>query len=110
MVDNIAEAEYESTFHIMIVGVKGAVNTFIPIKDARVRPVDIKSKESDLNFLEEMLPSVADSKQWTVFDLRPLKSAIFKNVLKVETPNLRRTILGYDAIVFVPLATPSNQN
>ncbi len=107
MVDNLADATYEKTFALMVVGAKGTANSFINIKGAETHPIDAMSADSDIHFLEPLI-SLVDAEKSTLFDLRPLKKAIFAEKLSVDNANLRRAIVGYDAILIVPQVSASH--
>jgi hypothetical protein len=106
MIDNYADAGYSNAFALMVVGAKGNANTFVSVEGGETHPIDILSKDSDLNFLESLMPLV-DPQKYTLFDLRPLKRAIFSNQLSIDNVGLRRTILGYDALLIIPQVSPS---
>ncbi|MEM8895075.1 MAG: hypothetical protein AAGC88_10890, partial [Bacteroidota bacterium] len=105
-VSNIAEAEGRSSYHLMVVGKKGQMNSFLLADGMESASFDVSDSSSALNGLMP-LAELVDEKNWAFFDLKPLKRMIRRGTLTVEDSFLRTTIKGYDGLVIIPEATAS---
>jgi len=103
---NIAEAEGASSYHLMVVGKKGEMNTFFLTEGMESVSFDITDKESALHGLLP-LADLVDEKNWAFFDLAPLRRLMRKGELVVENTFLKKTLNGYDGLVIIPEATAS---
>lgn len=106
LVFNLAHAEGESSYHLMVVGKKGEQNTFLPTEGMKSVPFNMEDKKSDLHSL---LPfaELTDENKWAYFDLRPIRRAYRKGELEITDSFLKAVITGYDGLIIIPEVTPS---
>ena len=104
-ISNIAEAEGASSYHIMVVGKKGKMNSFYLTEGMESMSYDISDKESPLHALLPLADLVG--KKWVYIDLKPLKKSMRKGKLIIGNHFLEKTIDGYDGIVIIPETTAS---
>lgn len=101
LVANITEANYEESFHIMIVGESGMLGS--PFKGFPPAPVDTETGFY-LSYLKPFF-SITEGSQWHLFDLIPLRKVLEKNKLNIDNLNLARVIKGFDALIIIPHVT-----
>ena len=106
LLSNLAHAEGTSSYHLMIVGRKGAMNTFLPSEGMDVANFNIENKKSPLHGLLPFAKGM-DEKNWAFFDLKALRDGLKKKKLKIEDGFLKKTIRGYDGLIIIPSTTPS---
>lgn len=101
-VNNIEDAAFRKSLHIMIIGKGGYSGT--PERDTPSQKVDENSE-----FLRKFKPffSTIKNEDWHLFDLQPLKKAMSENKLSVDDVMLSRIIKGYDYLIVVPTITPA---
>ncbi|WP_462248894.1 TraB/GumN family protein [Ekhidna sp.] len=103
---NIAEAEGASSYHLMVVGKRGEMNSFLLAKGMESATFDISDKNSPLRGLLP-LANLIDEKEWAFFDLKPLRISLRKGELIIDNAFLKNTINGYDGIVIIPETSAS---
>ncbi|ADB38757.1 hypothetical protein [Spirosoma linguale] len=103
LLSNLAESEFKSSFHIAIFGKNGVQGS--PFKGLPAHELD--PDKGDLKFIKPFFDATPTD-SWVVFDLVPFRKALQRQTLKIEDVDLRRTILGYDALVIFPTAHPSH--
>ena len=102
LIANLAEANYERSFHVMVMGESGSTGS--PFRGFPATPVD-----PDGFYLKHLQPffSLTPGTDWSVFDLEPLRRAYEKGELALDDRNLIRSLKGYDALVLIPAVTPA---
>jgi hypothetical protein len=95
-----AQAENQDSYHILVLPKSGEQAGFLGGKN------DIDLKEGIYAALRPLFDK-ASSAEWTTFDLEAIRSAIRKNNIQITDDDLRKTIMGYDALVVIPVATPA---
>ncbi|MEO0572337.1 MAG: hypothetical protein AAF039_11580, partial [Bacteroidota bacterium] len=105
-VSNIADAEETSSYHLMVIGKEGEMNSFLLAEGMKSNPFDIANKASQLNALLPLAHLIKE-REWVFFDLKPMRKLLGKGDLKIESAFLKKTIAGYDGLVILPKVTPS---
>jgi len=103
LLSNLAESEYKSSYHIAIFGKNGIQGS--PFKALPAQKLD--PDNGDLKFVKPFFDATPTD-SWVVFNLLPIRKALQRQKLKIDDIDLRRTILGYDALVIFPTAHPSH--
>ena len=103
VIANLTESVEKESFHMMIVGEKGTLGR--PLKNFPYSKIDI-NKSFYLKFLKPFF-TITQGNEYYLFNLRPLKKALYQNKLKINDQNLERTIKGYDALIIIPDMTPA---
>lgn len=103
LLSNLAESEYKSSYHIAIFGKNGIQGS--PFKALPAQKLD--PDNGDLKFVKPFFDATPTG-SWVVFNLLPIRKALQRQKLKIDDIDLRRTILGYDALVIFPIAHPSH--
>ncbi|GAB3782896.1 hypothetical protein GCM10028818_39700 [Spirosoma horti] len=103
LLSNLAESEYKSSYHIAIFGKNGIQGS--PFKALPAQKLD--PDNGDLKFVKPFFDATS-TESWVVFNLLPIRKALQRQKLKIDDADLRRTILGYDALVIFPTAHPSH--
>lgn len=103
LLSNLADSEYKTSFHIAIFGKDGVQGS--PFKGLPAQKLD--PYNGDLKFIKPFF-DVTPAEEWAVFNLLPIRRALQSQKLKIDDIDLRRTILGYDALVIFPRAHPSH--
>ena len=100
LVANIAEANYEKSFHIMILGESGMQATAFETFPAS--PIDPNGF-----YLKHLQPffQITEGNDWAVFDLVPLRKELERGKLTIENQNLIRSIKGFDVLILIPKVT-----
>lgn len=94
----LAQSENQDSYHIMILPKSGEQAGFLSGKNA------IDYKEGIYASLRPLFDK-ASKTEWTVIDLEPIRAAIRKSGIYIEDDELRKTIMGYDVLVVIPVAT-----
>lgn len=102
LVNNLNDANYKKSLHIMILGNSGT----------QASPFEgFPSEEIDPNgaMLKTLSPIIktVDGQYWHCYDLAPLKTELNAGRLIVEDIKLQRVIKGYDLLVVIPKVTAS---
>ena len=98
---NLAHAENKRSYHLMIVGKAGTMNSFLPTKGMNQSKFDITDKKHPLNGLK---PFCEDLKQgeWAFFDLKSIRKKLNKERVLIKNKILERVIQGYDGLIIIP--------
>lgn len=107
LVANLAQAEFEKSYHLMVVGAKGKLNTFIPTEGMTASDFDIRDEGHDLSYLVPFLDEIPKN-TWAYFDLKPLRQALRRGKIKSSHAWFYRTLMGFDGLVIAPEFTPSH--
>ncbi|SET44040.1 hypothetical protein [Hymenobacter actinosclerus] len=102
---NLADIHDQKTLHIFVIGKQGT-------QVGGQHPDDFTKNVARYSYAQEamVLPFVTNTpagSAWQVFDVRPLRRAMLYEGLKITTPELQATILGYDYVVIIPETTAS---
>jgi len=102
LVAELAEAAYQESLHVMVIGESGAQGS--PFRGFPPSPI-----EPDGFYLKHLQPffALTTGEAWAVFDLVPLRRAQQRGELAVDNVNLLRSIKGYDLLVLIPEVTPA---
>lgn len=98
VVHNIAESQFESSLHIMVVGKNG-------MQGGSFKGDPSKKISPDKGPLKALLPffgAVKGDKDWYVFDTARILREIKKHKLKIENRTLSILIANYDYLVIIP--------
>ncbi len=106
LVQNLAHAEGALSFHIMIIGKQGRVNTFLPAEGMSTRPFDISDNKNLLHYLKPFYKNIG-SESWAYFDLTPIRKLLNAGKISLKDQWLTKTIKGYDALIIIPQLTAS---
>jgi hypothetical protein len=102
---NLTDAQNQQSLHLLIVGKQGT-------KNAGFDPTDFSKNVRSYSNAEEAFVKPftvpAGSTAWQVFDLRPLRRALLRDKLTVNSSDLHAILLGYDYIVIIPETTASH--
>lgn len=107
LVQNLADVQDKKSLHVLILGKQGhKLATLNPAHTARL---SVPYTEADY---DDTIPVKAFTDQvngpaWSVFNLRPLRTALTAGKLHVASQALERTIMGYDYLVVIPETTAS---
>jgi hypothetical protein len=107
-VAELADGQGATALHIIICGVKGSQLRFAGIgRQYQAANFNLaEDKDSDFLFLKPMFDSL-ESNGWTMFDLRGVRKGLHS--LEPLDKEMARMIFGYDLLVLIPDANPSNQ-
>jgi hypothetical protein len=102
LVAELAEAAYQESLHMMIIGESGQQGS--PFRGFPPSPI-----EPDGFYLKHLQPffALTSGDGWAVFDLVPLRRAQQRGELAIDNVNLLRSIKGYDLLVLIPEVTPA---
>jgi hypothetical protein len=102
LVAHLAEAAYQESVHVMIIGESGKQGS--PFRGFPPTPID-----PDDFYLKPLQPffALTSGADWAVFDLVPLRLAQQRGELAIDNENLLRSIKGYDLLVLIPEVTPA---
>ncbi len=102
---NLAEAQNNTTLHILAVGKAGTANRMnSSVESKAIQPYTIL--DDGLDYFKPFLDLVPDDGP-VVIDLRPLRKKIDAGQLKIENINLARVILGNEFLVVFGKVTGS---
>jgi hypothetical protein len=106
MISEDAEGHKVEAVNLLVLGVKGSQLALTGLGRAPApHPLDLATdKDSEFKFLAPFYAELG--KDWTLFDLRPLRPAFAK--LRPVDPELERVIFGFDFLVLIPAPTPSH--
>ena len=102
LVAELAEAAYQESLHVMIIGESGSQGS--PFRGFPASPI-----EPNGFYLKHLQPffALTDGDGWAVFDLVPLRRAQQRGELAIDNVNLLRSVKGYDLLVLIPKVTPA---
>lgn len=102
LVNNIADSQFKSSLHIMIIGKSGIQG--VPIKGMENQKLDPNS--NDLKHYKVFYDTI-DNDKWHVFNNKEILNKLSSNKIKIEDKTLERVIKGYDYLIIVPEVTPA---
>ncbi|MEL6561599.1 MAG: hypothetical protein AAFQ94_25650 [Bacteroidota bacterium] len=100
LVSNLADGNFQSSLHIMIIGKSGMQG--VPFKGLSPQPVNPNSK--NLKFLKSFFDETKGS-DWALFDLQQISKGVKKNKIAIEGNSLQNMLAGYDYLVVIPEVT-----
>jgi hypothetical protein len=106
-VSEFAAMRGTSSFHLLVFPAQGFVNgwlPFLPDQSLERQPYD---PVRELPFAAAPILRAADSRTWTLFDLRPLHAQLGQERFAALEPRLKSVLYGFDAIVVIPFVTPA---
>lgn len=103
LVNNIADSQFKSSLHIMIIGKNGIQG--VPIKGMGNQKLD--SNSNDLKHYKPYY-DVTDKNKWYIFNNKEIINKLSLNNIKIEDKTLQRVIKGYDYLIVIPEVTPAN--
>lgn len=100
MVADFSEANYQKSYHIMILGESGMQGS--PFDTFPASPIDPNGL-----YLKHLQPffQLTEGSDWAVFDLVPLRKELERGKLTIENQNLIRSIKGFDVLILIPEVT-----
>jgi hypothetical protein len=102
LINNIADSEFQSSLHIMIIGKSGLQG--IPFKGLEYQKIDPNS--GDLKHYKAFFDAV-DKDEWHIFDNKEILKELTLNKITIENKTLARVIKGYDYLIVIPEVTPA---
>ena len=106
-VSEFAALQGTASFHLLVLPAHGSVNgwlPFLPDESLERQPYD---PVRELPFAVAPILRAADSRTWTLFDLRPLHALLGQERFAALEPRLESVLHGFDAIVVIPFVTPA---
>ena len=100
LVSNLADGNFKSSLHIMVLGKSGMQG--VPFKGMQPQTVNPDSK--DLKPYEEFFDQVT-SEEWILFDLKKIKQGVKKNGIAIDDSSLDNLLSGFDYLVVIPEVT-----
>ncbi len=101
-VSEIASQMGTTSFHLYTIGRQGTKNAFTPFSQSEAdkqKPYNYKDYLDRVDFS----PLLAAANQgWAIVDLRPLREALFNNIIKEMHPGLEKVVWSYDAVLVIP--------
>lgn len=98
VVHNIAEAQFESSLHIMIVGKNGMQGgSFKGDPSKKLNP-----EKGPLQSLMPFFDAVEGEEDWYVFDTSRILKAAKKQNIELESKTMRILLANYDYLVIIP--------
>lgn len=102
LVSNIADSQFETSLHIMIIGKNGIQG--VPINGMENQKLDPNS--NDLKHYKVFFDTM-DQNKWYVFNNKEILKKITLNKIKIENKTLERVLKGYDYFIIIPKVTPA---
>lgn len=107
LVQNLADVQDQKSLHILILGKQGTkaagLNPQFPAKNVST----YTEADYDADIPVKLFTDQVIGPAWSVFNLRPLRTALTDGKLHVASQALERTIMGYDYLVVIPETTAS---
>lgn len=107
LVQNLADVQDQKSVHILILGKQGTkavgLNPQFPAKNVSA----YTEADYDDDIPVKLFTDQVSGPAWSVFNLRPLRTALTDGKLHVMSQALERTIMGYDYLVVIPETTAS---
>ena len=94
----MAQAENQDSYHILVMPKSGEQAGFLTGKNA------IDMNDGVYASLKHLFDK-ASGTDWTTFDLEAIRAAVSKQKFVIGDKMLKKTLLGYDAFVVIPVAT-----
>ncbi|WP_188362999.1 hypothetical protein [Flavobacterium orientale] len=101
LVDNIADSQYTSSLHLLIVGKSGSQGS--PFKDFPESPID--SNSSNLKALKPFFDIVVNEKAWYCLEMLPIREKLENGEITTNDVQLSRIIKGFDYVLLIPKVT-----
>ncbi len=100
LVSNLADGNFESSMHVMVLGKSGMQG--VPFQGLEGQKVDAESKQLKpfKTFFEN-----TTGKEWALFDLRQIQKDLKKQKIETEDKTIRKMLSGYDYLVIIPEVT-----
>ena len=102
LVSSIDDSNYQSSLHLMILGIIGTQAS--PFEGYPAEKID---QNAELLTTLKPITKIVDGENWCCFDLLPFKNKLMSGKLKVNDVRLERIIKGYDFLVIIPKVTAS---
>ena len=102
LVSSIDDSNYQSSLHLMILGISGTQAS--PFEGYPAEKID---QNAELLTTLKPITKIVDGENWCCFDLLPFKNKLMSGKLKVNDVRLERIIKGYDFLVIIPKVTAS---
>ena len=107
LVQNLADVQDKKSLHILILGKQGRKLATLNPANTEKLSVPYTEADYDADVPVKLFTDQVSGPAWSVFDLRPLRTALTDGKLHVASQALERTILGYDYLVVIPETTAS---
>jgi len=107
LVQNLADVQDQKSLHILILGKQGTKAAGLNPKFPAKNIATYTEADYDADIPVKLFTDQASGPAWSVFDLRPLRTALTDGKLHVASQALERTIMGYDYLVVIPETTAS---
>ena len=107
LIATLSQANYSSSYHLMIVGMSGETGT--PFRGFPPNVIDTE-QGFYLNYLQQFFKVIREHRteeRWYVFNLRSIRLDLIRGNYQVDNINLERLIKGYDTLVIIPEVTPA---
>lgn len=102
LVNNIADSQFKSSLHIMIISNKGIQG--VPIKGMENQKINPNS--NDLKHYKPFFDTMNKNK-WHVFNNKKILKKLALNKIKIESKTLESVLKGYDYLIIIPEVTPA---
>ena len=103
LVNNLADGQFESSLHIMIIGHRGVQG--VPFEGMEPQVLDPESE--DMASFKAFFESIDDNSKWQLFDNKKILEQVRKHGLHIEDKTLDRIIKGYDYLIIIPEVSPA---
>ncbi|MEJ7663863.1 MAG: hypothetical protein WKG07_32180 [Hymenobacter sp.] len=105
---NVADVQQQKSLHIMILGKQGTKveGAGMLLKNQNPTPYTETSYDKELPVM--VFTDQVSGPAWSVFDPRPLRTALAEDRLLLPGRKLERVITGYDYLVVIPETTASH--
>lgn len=100
LINNIADSQFKSSLHILILGKSGAQGS--PFQGFPEQPI-IENSNKTKNLMP--LFSGVEGNEWHCLDMLPLRKALENGEIIVNDVTLSRIIKGFDFVVVIPKVT-----
>ncbi|GGG17950.1 hypothetical protein GCM10011344_18230 [Dokdonia pacifica] len=100
LVNNISDSHFDTSLHIMIVGMTGTSGA--PFKG--FPPQNVSYEKGMLQPISLFFNAVKGD-QWHCFDTRPIWKAYLRGELTIKSTMIKRILKGYDYVIIIPEVT-----
>jgi hypothetical protein len=100
LINNIADSQYSSSLHVLIIGKSGAQGS--PFKGFPEQPIHADS--DNLKALKPFFDIVVNPNDWYCLDMLPIRKKLENGEINTSI-QLSRIIEGYDYVVIIPKVT-----
>ncbi|NRB49302.1 MAG: hypothetical protein HRU41_16615 [Saprospiraceae bacterium] len=104
VVHNLAESQFESSLHIMIIGKDGMQGGSFKGDPAK----KLDPNQGPLKALQPFFETVEGDKDWYVFNTAEILQAAKKQKLQLENRTLKTLVSNYDYLVIIPTVTAAS--